>query len=124
MKISQMSNDQAANVLVKIADPISHICDDEELVAMFDEFSKMENMGMLRAIGRILPKLVGYALKKHKSDVYEIIGALDGKTVDEVAKMNFAETVKFARESYDDVLKDFFTHSATVESVNETASHD
>lgn len=112
MKISEMNNDQAAECLIRIAEPVSNLCDDEDLVTMLDEFSKMNDLGIVRAIGRMLPKLVTYVLKKHKKDFYEIIGALDGRPTREVAQMPFMDTVKLVQDSYDDVLRDFFTRSA------------
>lgn len=119
MKISEMTNDQAADVLIRIAEPVGNICDDDELVSMLDELSKMNNLGLIRAVGKMLPKFVAYALKKHRADLYEIVGALDGKTASAVAKMNFAETVNVARESYDEILRDFFTHSAVAGKMSE-----
>lgn len=124
MKISKMNNNQAADALVRIAGPMGRICDDEELVSMLDSFSKMKNVGLIAAIGRMLPQFVAYALKKHREDLYEIIGSLDGKTQAEVAKMNFVETVKLVKDSYDDILKDFFISSAVVNGKTATASSD
>lgn len=124
MKISQMNNNQAADALVRIADPMGRICDDEELVDMLDTFSNLKNVGFIAAIGRMLPRIVAYALKKHREDMYEIIGALDGKTSEEVAKMNFVETVKLVKDSYDDILKDFFISSAVSGKTTATASSD
>lgn len=112
MKISEMTNDQAAEALVRMSGPVGRICDDEEMVTMLDQISKMKDLGLVRAIGQMLPKLTAYALKKHKEDVYEIIGALDDKPTAKVAKMPFVETVKLLQDSYDDVLRDFFTRSA------------
>lgn len=124
MKISKMSNEQAADTLIRIAEPVSNICDDEELVKMLEDFSKMEDMGIIRAIGKLLPKLTAYALKKHRKDLFEIIGALDDKSLAEVEKMPFGETVKLVKDSYDDILKDFFTHSAVADQKTEKVSQD
>lgn len=119
MKISQMNNDQAADALVRIAEPVGNICDDEDFVAMLDEVSKMRDIGVIMAVGKMLPRFVGYALKKHRHDLYEIIGALDGKPADSVGKMNFAQTVQMVQDSYDDILKGFFTRSAAAEKMSE-----
>ena len=73
---------------------------------------KKSDVNVVRAFGRSLPMFVGYALKKHRDDFFEIIGALDGKSKAAVAKMNFAETVNLVRDSYDDILAGFFTRSA------------
>ena len=111
MKISEMTNDQATDALIRIATPISNICDDEEMLGIVDDLAKMGEMSLTTAVGRILPKVTTYALKKHKNDLYEIIGALQMKPTALVGKMNFAETIKAVKESYDDILAGFFTDS-------------
>ena len=111
MKISEMTNDQATEAILRIAPPISNICDDAEMMTIIDDLQKFGEMDLLPAIGKILPKIVTYALKDHKHDLYEIIGALQMKPAEAVGKMNFAETIKAVKESYDDVLAGFFTDS-------------
>lgn len=111
MKISEMTNDQATEAIIRIATPISNICDDEGMLEIIDSLGKMGEMSLLTAVGRVLPKIATYALKDHKNDVYEIIGALQMKPAAQVGKMNFAETIKAIRESYDDILAGFFTDS-------------
>lgn len=119
MKISEMTNEQATNALIRISEPISNICDNEEVVALLDEFSKMEKLGLVRAIGRMLPKLIAFALKDHKKDLYEIIGALADKPTAKIAEMNFKETVELVRTSYDDILRDFFISSVPLKEQSE-----
>lgn len=118
MKISQMSNEQAADALIRIAEPAGRICDDEELANLLETFSKMKNVTMLRAVGKLLPQVTAIALKKHRQDLYEIIGALAQKSAQEVAQMNFKQTIQFVKDSYDDILQDFFTPSAKAEKTN------
>lgn len=108
MKISEMTNDQAAEAMIRLAVPFGNICEDEEALKLLDEYRSMNSLPMLQTIGKMLPKLVSYMLKSHKDDLYEIIGALTFMTADKVAKMNFAETIKVIRESYDEVLASFF----------------
>ena len=115
MKISEMTTDQATIALIRIAGPLGRICDDEELVGMLGDFSKMENVGVVRAVGRILPQITSYALQKHKEDVYEIIGALSNNSTSKIAKMNFIEVINIIKDSYDEVLRDFFTRSIPVQ---------
>lgn len=111
MKISEMTNDQATEALIRISTPLSNICDDEEMLSILDDLKALGDMNLLTAIGKLLPKIVTYGLKKHKGDVYEIIGALQMTPTQEVGNMNFAETIKAFRDSYDDVLSGFFTDS-------------
>lgn len=118
MKISEMTNEQAAEAMIRLSVPFSNICDDEEALNLIDEMGKMKDMPLIKAIAKALPKIVAFGLQKHKADVYEIIGALLMVSTTKVAKMNFAETVKAVRDSYDDMLASFFTQSALAEKVS------
>lgn len=119
MKISEMTNDQATEAMIRLASALSNICDDEEMVAIIEEYAKnKDTTPFIRLVGRILPNIAGYALKKHKSDFYEVIGALTFSTAAEVGKMNFKETIAVLRESWDEVLSGFFTSS--VKQIKET----
>ena len=111
MKISEMTNEQAADALIRLSVPFGNICDDEKMVGMIDEFNRMKNIPVIQTVGKIIPKVVTYALKEHKEDVYEIVGALTMKTMAQVAEMNFIETIKVFKDSYDEVLQGFFTSS-------------
>lgn len=113
MKITEMTNDQAAEAMIRLAVPFGNICEDEEALKLIDEYKGMENTPLIKTIGKLLPKVVAYILKTHKADLYEIVGALTFQTAEKVAKMNFAETVKIVKESYDEVLTSFFTSSVS-----------
>ena len=119
MKISEMSNDRAADTLIRLSVPFGNICDDEKIVAMIDKYTKAKNDPFIRTVGRILPEIIAYAFKEHKTDLYEIVGALAGEKTEEVGKMNFMETVKIIKDSYDEVLHGFFTSS--VSQISDTA---
>ena len=108
MKISEMNNEQAADAMIRLAVPFGNICNDEEALKIIDSFKNMEDQPFLVTVGKILPQVTGYLLKTHKEDLYEIVGALTFKSVQQVAKMNFMETVKTVRDSYDEVLAGFF----------------
>lgn len=113
MKISEMTNDQAAEAMIRLAVPFGNICEDEEAVKLVDEFKDMSNTPVIQTIGKMLPKFVAYMLKSHKKDLYEIVGALTAQNADAVAKMNFIETLKVVKDSYDEVLGSFFQSSVT-----------
>lgn len=113
MKLSEMTNDQAAEVMIRLADPVGAICDDEEAVQMIEEYKKRYRMPLFYAVGKMIPTLVGYLLKKHKSELYEIISILSGEKQADVGGMNFAETVKVLRDSYDETLSVFFRSSGS-----------
>jgi len=113
MKISEMTNDQAAEALIRLAVPFGSICEDEEAIKMIEKYNDMKNEPVIKTIGTLLPQLVAYMFKTHKNDLYEIVGALTMKSTAAVAKMNFMDTIKTVRESYDEVLHGFFTSSAS-----------
>jgi hypothetical protein len=111
MKISEMTNAQATEALIRLADPIGNLCDDEEIAGLLQEFGNMGDTPVIQTIGKLIPKFIMYGLKKHVDDVYEVVGALTFKTKEQVKEMNFAETVKVVKDSYDDILASFFTQS-------------
>jgi len=112
VKISEMTNDQATDALIRISGPFESICGDDEVMNALDEISKLGNEPMIKAIGKIIPLAVNMLLKKHRRDLYEIVSALTMTPLSAVGKMNFKETVGAIQESYDDILRDFFTHTA------------
>ena len=112
MKISQMTNEQAADALVKITVPLGNICEDEKTTELFNQYNELKTMPLVNAIGKILPQIVAHLLETHKEDVYQIVGALLFKSKGEVAKLNFFETVSAVKDSYDEVLQGFFTSYA------------
>lgn len=112
MKISEMTNDQATDALIRISGPFENICGDDDVTEALNEISKLSGQPLIRAVGKIIPFFTDLLLKKHKMDLYEIISALTMKPVSSVGKMNFKETVEIIQESYDDILRDFFTRSA------------
>lgn len=112
MKISEMTNDQATDALIRIATPFENICNDDELIDGLDKLSGMRNEPIIKVVGTLIPMFVKVGIKNHRQDLYEIIGALTFTPVGKVGKMNFKDTLKALQDSYDDVLSDFFTHTA------------
>lgn len=108
MKISQMTTDQAADVLVRIAEPVSNIMDDSKVADLLKDISGSKDVPYIKLFASIVPKIVPLALENHRNDLYEIVGALDGKTVSEVKKQNILKTIAVIRDSLDKDLIDFF----------------
>ena len=110
MKLSEMTNDQAIDTLVRLSVPLGCICDDEQITDMIKRYQSIENIPMINVIGKFLPEIAGCAFKKHKSDVMEIVGALTFQTKEKAGKMKFIETLKVIKEAIaDEDLRDFFT---------------
>lgn len=118
MKLSEMTNEQATDALIRISVPFENICGDDDVKEALDEISKLGNEPMIKAVGKIIPLLTGLLLKKHKHDLYEIISALTMKPVSSVGKMNFKETLEIVQESYDDIFRDFFSSTALVRRIS------
>lgn len=118
MKLSEMNNDQATDAMVRISAAFGFICEDEEMLSVIDDLQNMGNTPIIKAIPRILPKFCSLAFRKHKDSLYEIIGALCQKSKKDVGKMNFKETIALIKESYDDILRDFFTSSVPSRETN------
>ena len=114
MKISEMTNDQASEAMIRLSKPISNICDDDEIVELFKEAGDSGEKPLMSTIGVLLPRAVTLAFIKHRDDLYEIVGALLMVPTTKVGGMNFAETLKAVKDSYDDVLAGFFTQSKPV----------
>ena len=112
MKISMMTNDQAADALVKMAQPMANLMEDKDTSALLETLSKSNpEGGGFAYLGSVLPKIVSFCMKNHKADVYAIVGALTQKPASEVGKMNFLETVKELKESIDEDFIGFFKRS-------------
>ena len=65
MKLSEIQNENALDVLADIIEPTSLILADEEVKRIYQNEPKL--------------KLVSYILKNHKQSVIEIMARLDGK---------------------------------------------
>ena len=110
MKISEMNNEQAADALARIAQPLGRLLDDEKVQEIVNKYNGAKELPGLQMVGRMLPDVIGYAMGAHKSDLFEIVGALTIQSTAKVAKMNFLDTVRIVRESLEDeVLRSFFT---------------
>ena len=111
MKISEMTNDQAAEALVKIAPAVSVLLADKNTSKLLTKLQGAEGMEPAQIISTVLPELVAFCMKDHKKEVYAIVAALSMKSAGEVGKMNFIETVKIVKDSFDEDLLNFFRSS-------------
>ena len=113
MKISEISTDNAMDVLCELTPYVINIVTDEMLVAELKEaidFKEANTMAEKIALtaGKIT-KIIPILLKNRKNDVFGIVGVLNGKTIDEIAKQNIIVTMKQIRDiAKDKELLDFF----------------
>lgn len=112
MKISMMTNDQAVDAMVKMAQPMANLMEDKDTARLLETItSSGKEEGGIAFLGRVLPSVVSFCMKDHKEDVYAIVGALMIKPAKEVGKMNFLETIKELKDSIDEDFIGFFKQS-------------
>ena len=113
MKLSELSTDRALDVLCEIAPLATNIVTDEDLTSELKaviDFGGASTMAekIALAVGKI-SKIIPILLKKRKAEIFGILGALNGKTTEEIANQNIIFTMKQVRDiSKDKELLDFF----------------
>ena len=100
MKISEMSVKKGCEVMLRIAAPCANLCSDTRLT------EDVKN-------GKTLTLLLVQLLQHHSADGYEIACALLDKTAAEIDEMKFEDVYNELLDSYDGVLRGFFTSSAS-----------
>lgn len=112
MTISQMTTEQAADALVRISYAVSPIVKEEKIRQTIEIVAgHREDKDVLATIGDVIDCLVPTLLKDYRTNVYEIVSALAGKSAEEVATQNILVTIRDIKESVDQELIDFFTSS-------------
>lgn len=112
MKLSQLTTDQAADVLCELTPYIANITGDkallDEMGKKFD--SKGKSVAELYTYGaQKYAMLVPVLLKDHRADMFGILAILNGTTVESVAKQNILTTILQIRSVFKDKeLLDFF----------------
>lgn len=109
---SELSTDEALEVVLQIAQPITNLIDDEALVKEMQKAMpkgettriEMQRFGLAKIV-----KLLNIALKQHRVDVYAILAPFNGLTVEEIGKQNFLITCKQVYDLLNDKgFVDFF----------------
>ena len=113
MKLSELSTERATDVLCEIAPHAMAIMTDEELMAELKaavDFKDANTMAekIALTVGK-LSKILPILLKKRRTEMFGVLGALNEKSVDGIAKQNIIVTMKQIRDiSKDKELLDFF----------------
>ena len=113
MKLSELSTERATDVLCEIAPYFMNITTDEELVGELKsaiDFKEANTMAekITLTVGKI-SKILPILLKKRKTDLFGILGALNDKSIEEIAKQNIIKTMLQIKDiSKDKELLDFF----------------
>lgn len=94
---SELSTDEAREVVLQIAQPITNMIDDEAIVKEMQKAMPkgettriaMQRFGLAKIVN-----LLSIALNQHREDVYAILAPFNGLTVEEIGKQNFLITCK------------------------------
>ena len=119
MKLSELSTDAAASVLVSITPAISNILKDPNLRENIARKADLEDKSIIGIYAAGVDKIndiIPFLLKDHKGDIYEVIAVLNETTASEVAGQNILVTMTQIREIVrDKELVDFFKSWAGTE---------
>lgn len=114
MKISELTTERAADVLCEVSIYALNILSDKELIASLrmqlegtdGDRTKAE---MIAIASEKVAELVPLLLKKHKDDVFGIVAAVNGLTLEQVRQQKIIKTMTAIKEmAQDKDLIDFF----------------
>ena len=121
MKISELTTERAADVLCEVSIYALNILSDKELIASLrmqlegtdGDRTKAE---MIAIASEKVAELVPLLLKKHKDDVFGIVAAVNGMTLEQVRQQKIIKTMNAIKEmAQDKDLIDFFRSCVSTE---------
>lgn len=120
MKLSEMTTERTADTLCELVPYIAAISTDEELteeIRSSIDPKKAANRAELMILGaKKLSKIVPILLKKRREELFGILGVLNLRTPEQIAKQNILVTMGQVREMVKDrELVDFFKSCASTE---------
>lgn len=95
MKITEMTTANFADVVTIAGDSLGNILQNEEFVALFDR----EQESPIRWVFHVAKVLCSSC----RDDIFVVLGALCGKTPEEIAKQNILTTGGMLRDIYKDI---------------------
>ena len=119
MRLSELSTDAAASVLLSITPALSNILKDPDLrgkIGKKADLKDMSVMGIYLAGVDKINEIIPFLLDTHKADVYAILAALNNTTTAKIADQNILVTMTQIMETVKDKdLIDFFKSWAGTE---------
>lgn len=121
MKISELTTERAADVLCEVSIYALNILSDKELLASLrmqlegtdGDRTKAE---LIAIASEKIAELIPLLLKKHKDDVFGIVAAVNGLTLEQVRKQKIIATANAVKEmAQDKDLIDFFRSCVSTE---------
>ena len=125
MRLSELSTDAAASVLLSITPALSNILKDPDLRGKIGKKADMKDMSVmgiyLAGVDKI-NEIIPFLLDTHKADVYEILAAMNNSTTAKIAEQNILVTMTQIMETVKDKeLIDFFKSWAGTEQTEQSA---
>lgn len=121
MKISELTTERATDVLCEVSIYALNILSDKELLASLrmqlegtdGDRTKAE---MIAIASEKVAELIPLLLKKHKDDVFGIVAAVNGLTLEQVRQQKIIKTMNAIKEmAQDKDLIDFFKSCVSTE---------
>lgn len=121
MRISELTTERAADVLCEVSIYALNILSDKELLASLrmqlegtdGDRTKAE---MIAIASEKVAELIPLLLKKHKDDVFGIVAAVNGLTLEQVRQQKIIKTMTAIKEmAQDKDLIDFFKSCVSTE---------
>lgn len=119
MKLSSLTTDQLAEVLLRITPPLCRIIRDERTLAALDEitFTGVDAQPPLITAARLWEQLVPLVLMHHADDFYEALSVLTVKTPEELRSQSGLCTLRDLLSVWDGQLASFFSCAGSAEQV-------
>lgn len=117
MKLSKMATDQVADALLIITPEIEILMNDTELHQIYNNRQKSEDIETAKKLGfSLFVQMATYLLKKHRKTTWNILGAINQSSHEEIGKQPFLKTLQQVIEIFNDKdLMSFFTSFAPSE---------
>lgn len=117
MKLSQLSTDALAEVLLRLTPPLCRILQDESTLAALDElsFTGLDAQPPLLSLARLWEKLAPLLLQHHAQDVYEALSILTEKPIDTLRQQSGLTTLGDLLSVWDKQLSRFFSCAGSAE---------
>ncbi len=115
MKLSQLTTEQLADVLVHLTPPLCRILRDEATLAALDDlsFTTLDAQPPLCAASRLWEKLVPVVLQHHAQDFYTVLSILTEKPAELLRRQSGLTTITDLISVWDGELTAFFTSAGS-----------
>lgn len=110
MRLSEMSTEQLAQTMCRLAPPVCRILQDPAVAKAMEAFLQAEedHRPVAAAAGSMLQLLTPALMQDHLDDVCEALAALTGQEAAALRRQNGLATLRALTAVWDEELADFF----------------